>query len=338
MTARLARFVLAGGVAATILLGAADPAGAHTTSGPPASNYHTVVRGITPSPTGVRASAAADEERLELRVTGPQTVVVRGYHGEPYLRVTRHGVEENRSSPAVDLNRNRIPTGPARKGRIPPPHWVTISDSSTVVWHDHRVHWMGGATPAVISRDPDHSHLIERWSVPLQIDGHLAAIQGSIRWDPPPSTTAWWALAVALFAVVLLASRLATRPVALAAVTLLGLAEGMHVWGSWPYSTVSTGGRIGENLPSIAVVGAALVTVWVLARRSVWTAAPFLIITGLFAFAAGGLADIPTLSHAWAPSRLDPPLARTLVAISLGVGGAVAVIGVLRLRAPRPAS
>jgi len=101
---------------------------------------------------------------------------------------------------------------------------------------------------------------------------------------------------------------------------------------------VSTGGRIGENLPSIAVVGAALVTVWVLARRSVWTAAPFLIITGLFAFAAGGLADIPTLSHAWAPSRLDPPLARTLVAISLGVGGAVAVIGVLRLRAPRPAS
>ena len=33
-----------------------------------------------------------------------------------------------------------------------------------------------------------------------------------------------------------------------------------------------------------------------------------------------GFADLPVLSHAWVPSRLDPTLARTLVTVALGVG------------------
>ena len=67
--------------------------------------------------------------------------------------------------------------------------------------------------------------------------------------------------------------------------------------------------------------------VW-LARRTVFSAAPLLAIAGLFTAVAGGFADLPVLSHAWIPSRLDPTLACTLVAIA----------GIARLRAPRPAT
>jgi hypothetical protein len=112
----------------------------------------------------------------------------------------------------------------------------------------------------------------------------------------------------------------------------------VHLWASWPYSTASAFGRVGENLPSIAAVAAALLALGWLARRSVYSAAPLLIIAGLFAAVAGGIADLPALSHAWIPTRLDPTVARMLVAVALGVGTGVAIAGALRLRAPRPAT
>jgi hypothetical protein len=122
------------------------------------------------------------------------------------------------------------------------------------------------------------------------------------------------------------------------ALALLAVAESVHLWGSWPYSTASAGGRVGENLPSIAAVAASLIAFAWLSRRSVYSAAPLIAIAGLFTAVAGGFADLPVLSHAWVPSRLDPTFARTLVAIALGVGTGVALAGLVRLRAPRPAT
>src|SRR5699024_6824010 len=113
---------------------------------------------------------------------------------EPYLRVGPAGVFENRSSPAVALNRTRVPTGRARSGPIGPPRWVRVSTGSTARWHDHRAHWMGGATPGPVRRDPDRSHVIERWRIPLRVDGAAsgeAAITGTVRWDPPPNAALW---------------------------------------------------------------------------------------------------------------------------------------------------
>jgi hypothetical protein len=134
---------------------------------------------------------------------------------------------------------------------------------------------------------------------------------------------------------VLAASRVAERAVLLIALAVLAIAASMHLWGSWPYSAASAIGRVGENLPSLAAVAStALAFVW-LARRTPYAAAPLLIIAGLFTAVAGGFADLPVLSHAWVPTRLDPTLARALVAIALGLGLAVAIAGIVRLRAPR---
>jgi hypothetical protein len=145
-------------------------------------------------------------------------------------------------------------------------------------------------------------------------------------------------LAAALAVVVVGGTRMAARPVLLAALAVLAVTESLHLWASWPFSTASALGRAGENLPSIAAVAAALLALGWLTRRSVYSAAPLLVIAGIFAAVAGGVADLPALSHAWIPTRLDPTLARTLVAIALGVGTGVAVVGGLRLRAPRPAT
>jgi hypothetical protein len=338
MTRRARRALPALGVFLATLGLLAAPAGAHSTSGPPASNFHTDVRGVTPAVAGTHARLGPDGERIELRVDGPARVTVLGYQDEPYLRVSRAGVFENRASPAVALNRTRVPSGAAPRRPIGPPRWVQVSTGSTARWHDHRAHWMGGATPAPVRRAPDRTHLIERWRIPLRIDGTPAVITGSVRWDPPPSAGLWFALAAVLALVVVAGTVVAARPVLLVALAVAAGSESLHLWGSWPYSTADAWGRVGENLPSIAAVAAALFAFGWLARRSVYSAAPLLIIAGLFTAVAGGFADLPVLSHAWVPTRLDPTLARTLVAVALGLGTGIAVAGARRLRAPRPAT
>lgn len=335
--ARLRRAVIVLGVLFLLSLVAAPPAGAHSTSGAPASDFSTQMRGIRPPAPGVEARIDPDGERISLTVTAPRTtVVVSGYSDEPYLRIGPAGVFENRSSPAVRLNRTRVPTGRAPEGPIRAPRWVRISTGNTAQWHDHRTHWMGGATPAVVRRDPDRGHVVGHWRIPLRVDGRATGIDGVIRWDPPPTTWAWWLVALGIGAVVILAARVATRTVALVTLGVLTVGEVLHLWGSWPFSTATTVGRVGENLPSIAAVSITAVTfVWVL-RRGVRSGAPLLIVTGLFCLVAGGLSDVASLSHSWIPTRVTPEVARLLVACALGGGLGLMWIGGTHLRAAEP--
>jgi hypothetical protein len=207
---------------------------------------------------------------------------------------------------------------------------------------------MGGATPAVVRRDPDRAHVIGTWRIPIRVDGApgavtgsaagASAVVGSIDWSPPPNALLWLGLAVLLAAVVLAGTRVRARPTLLVALAVLAIAESVHLWGAWPFSTADAGGRVGENLPSIAAVASAVLAFAWLARRTVYSAAPLLVIAGLFTAVAGGFADLPVLSHAWVPSRLDPDVARTLVVVALGVGIGVAIAGAMRLRpSARPA-
>lgn len=316
----------------------AEPAGAHGTSGPPASNFTTELDTHRIAP-GISVRLGSDRESLVVAVSGNHRVTISGYGDEPYLRVDRRGAFENRASPAVALNRSRIPTG------SPPPiarrvSWRRISGVSIVRWHDHRTHWMGGATPDVVRRDPHHGHVIDRWSIPVRVDGRTAAITGRLRWNPPPPAWPWWTLAggVAGGVLVFTAPRRVRATVAVLAATLgtMIVAESAHVWASWPFSTASTGGRIGEALPSIAAIGVSWAALIWLVRRGAWSAAPALILAGLFVFVSGGLADLSALSHSFVPSRLAAPAARAVVALALGLGVGTGLSGARRLRAPRP--
>ena len=317
-----------------LTMGLASPAGAHGVNGPPASNFATEVHGIAPRQHTVVASLGPDRETVQLQSTGRGRVTVFGYRGEPYLQLTPSGVWENRSSPAVALNRSRIPATARPAARIAAPRWVRISRTPAVSWHDHRTHWMGGATPGAVHRDRDQSHTISRWKIPLEIDGRSAAITGSIVWHPPPAAWPWWILAIGLAGGVVLATRLRRGGLVIGGVlAIMALAEATHLWASWPFSNASLGGRIGASLPSIGSIIAGIgAGVWVV-RRGYRAAAPALILAGLFVFVSGGVADLSTLSHAFVPSRLQPEQARLLVVLALGLGAGTATVGILGLRA-----
>lgn len=279
------------------------------------------------------AGLGPDGEQIEVHVRGTARVVVEGYQGEPYLRIDRRGSFENTKSPAVASNRTRIP-GSAPRGGGDTVRWVRLSADPQVRWHDHRAHWMGGSTPLRVERAPGRSHVIRQWRIPVTIDGRSAAITGRLIWDPPPTAWHWLGLAAALFALVICGSGIAARPVLLAATTTIAIAEALHVWGAWPFSTASALGRVLENLPSLTAIGVNAFMAWRLTSRTVWRVAPLLVVAGLFGVVAGGLSDLSVLSHSWIPSRLDPRVARTLVATNLGLGAAIAFVGLRRLRAP----
>ena len=336
MTARRAGAAVV--IALLIVLGA-TPAGAHTTGGPPASNFRTELTGVRPPSRGVEVSLAPDHEQLELRVNGPHIVTVIGYQGEPYLRVDAQGVSENERSPAVAANRTRIPTGsPGRTTGTPT--WRRVSHRPIARWHDHRAHWMGGITPSAVRRDPDHEHVVVRWSIPVRVDGRPAQIGGQIRWAPPPPAWPWWVAAVILAgAMVIVAARPRMARAGLAAaLVLMAGAEALHLWGGWPFSTSSTLGRLGDAIPSIAAIAACLAALAWLLRSTAWRCAPALILAGIFVFVSGGVADLSSLSHAFVPSRVSPDVARALIALALGLGSGTTIAGGLRLRAPRPSS
>ncbi len=333
------RRAAAAAVIAILIVFGATPAGAHTAGGPPASNFRTELTGLAPPSPGIVVSLAPDHEQLELRVTGRHTVVVLGYRGEPYLRVDAGGVFENVRSPAVATNRTRIPTG-SPANATGSPRWRRVSRRAVARWHDHRAHWMGGITPRAIRRDPGHDHVVERWTIPLQVDGHRARIRGQVRWDPPSSAWPWSVGAVIVAgALVTVAARPRIARAGLAAALLLmASAEAAHLWGAWPFSNGSTLGRLGEAIPSIAAIAACLGALAWLLRTNPWRSAPALILAGLFVFVSGGVADLSSLSHAFIPSRVSPEIARALVAVALGLGAGTAIAGGLRLREPRPSS
>ncbi len=321
------------------LLFSAGPAGAHGTGGPPASNFHTILDGLRPATPGVDARLGSDREQIELGVTGSARVTVLGYDDEPYLRIDRRGVFENRNSRAVVINRSRIMTSVPIRIRRGPPRWVKISNGPIAQWHDHRVHWMGGAHPAVVTRDPSHAHVIDEWSIPLVVDGDAAAITGELRWQPPPTAWVWWTAAAAVGSIVLVGLRTRwQRAVLMVALVTMGVSEALHLWGSWPFTRGGLADHLADAIPTLAAIAACGgAAVWLRVRGAA-SAAPGILVAGLFVLIGGGLADLPILSHSWIPSRLEPVVARAAVALALGLGTATAIFGALHLRPPPSAT
>lgn len=193
---------------AVLLAGLAAPALAHG-RGSDATNYSSQVRSAPPLP-GVRWRVYGGDEFLA--VTSTQTeIVVLGYEHEPYLRVGPDGVFENRNSPATYLNEERLRT------ELPPgveadptgePDWRRVSEDSTVLWHDHRVHWMAASSAVA---DPSLRQVVFPWSVPFVLDGDEYAVLGELVWVPAPPVWPWVLAALAFSALALAGLR--SRPV-----------------------------------------------------------------------------------------------------------------------------
>ena len=266
-----------------LLLGLPVGALAHSGAGT-ASDYRTEPGELRTSGgavvPGVRIEVIGGDDRLRLRWSGDGELIVRGYAGEPYLRLVPDGAFENAASPSVVANRERfggVVDAASTSGT--PPQWRRISDEPVAVWHDHRAHWMSEAAPPPgVARDPGREQIVQRWEIPMTVSGAPAAVSGRLVYLPPPSPWPWVALAVVIgvaggVLAALGSTRTASRSarvgagVALVAGVTLAAGEAAAAPG-----TGLTDGIDGGLPPALqaglwGLGGAAALLVWALARR-----------------------------------------------------------------------
>jgi hypothetical protein len=194
--ARRAGVVLA---VAAVVLGSAAPAGAHDVGG---GKYVSQVTGISPPTPVVTASIGGDDELLALEVQLGHEVLVPGYEDEPYLRFAPDGtVYENQLSPARYLNTDRYaavqpPPEATAENAAARPDWQALGTGGAWVWHDHRIHWMSPQPPPAIDGRESETVELQRWTVPLTVDGATVDVQGLLRYTPTGGGDGWIETAV----------------------------------------------------------------------------------------------------------------------------------------------
>jgi hypothetical protein len=167
---------------------AADPAGP--------TNYDSVLK-------DVRAVEGDREPAIDLEVLGgdaflvlraePGTeVLVPGYEGEPYLRISGDGtVEVNERSPARWLNDAQLGAVevdvPAQADPEASPVWSVVGGDGEFAWHDHRIHWMSASAPPHVDTGAREAQEVMDWEVPLLVDGEEVVARGELVWHPGPS-------------------------------------------------------------------------------------------------------------------------------------------------------
>ncbi len=170
---------------ALVALVAATPALAH--EGNP--NFLSEIERITPRPEGVSVEVLNRDDRMLLRNTSGEDVMILGYDDEPYARVLADGtVEVNTDSEAYYLNDDRfadvdVPAGVDGRGE---PRWKQLGKTGRFEWHDHRFHWMSEGTPPQVKDDSVRTKVFD-WSVPIEVGGERGAIAGTLFWTPLPA-------------------------------------------------------------------------------------------------------------------------------------------------------
>jgi hypothetical protein len=347
---RLTALLVRSAAAAMVwMAGSALPAAAHGVSGTASSNYRTTLDAIAPEPTGFVIEVIEAGRRLELRYLRGQPVIVRGYDGEPYLRVGPDGVEENLQSPATYVNRTMSGTAPLPDGLQPdgPPRWRRSGSEPVARWHDHRTHWMGAEPPDAVRADPSLVLNISDWELDVVQGDTVHRVTGRLDWVPGPSATAPLVGATFLglvpVALALWAGPRASRrrPVTVAVAAMLGALIAIDVYHLLGIVTEIRGG---SALARFFSVGYASIVAWLLGlagaalalRRRSDGLYLMTFAAGLVAL-VGGMADLSSMSKSSLAFAYDPRLGRWSIAVSLGLGLGVAVAAVLLTRhLPRP--
>jgi hypothetical protein len=148
-------------------------------------NFRSTVRAVRPAVEGVDAQVVNFDDSIELRNRTGQTLIVKGYRGEPYVRITADGaVSVNRRSPSRYLNDDRFTEGveiPAEADSKAAPVWEPVDRTGTYRWHDHRIHWMARSLPPQVKDEGKRTKVFD-WRVPIAVGGRPAAIAGTLTW------------------------------------------------------------------------------------------------------------------------------------------------------------
>lgn len=338
----LRRALAASVIAAAWLVAAADPAASHTGDDAGPTNYETVVERVRPAGVDIRVRSIDLSSQMELRNETGRAVVVLGYEGEPYLRISPDGVFANRRSPATYLNATRDGGTP-----VPPeavadadPVWDRVSGGDTARWHDHRAHWMASDDPPEVREEPERVHVvIPDWEIPFTVDGEPGRITGDLTWSPGPDPQPYW-LVAALLAAALAVPAVLVPARQRALVAILGIAAGVASFlqtlglAAAPDMSGTPAARFlaeGGLVLALAWVGSLVAAWWLLVRRDdegVLIAG----IAGLAVFLAAGISESRLFSRAHLGTAWDPTVARALTVGCLGVGAALAVVALIAAR------
>ncbi|HEY7629526.1 MAG TPA: hypothetical protein VH817_02430 [Thermoleophilaceae bacterium] len=171
-------------LAAVAFAVASTPAAAH--QGNP--NYRSVIDRVSPVVPGVKLQVLGYDSQFQLTNRSGKTVTVYGYAGEPYARILGDGtVQQNRLSPATYLNNNDFITAPAPKftNAKAPPQWKNVDKTSTFVWHDHRMHWMGTNLPPQVKNKHEKTKIFN-YRIPLSVGSQKGQLSGTLFWVGSP--------------------------------------------------------------------------------------------------------------------------------------------------------
>ncbi|HWC36479.1 MAG TPA: hypothetical protein VG650_16855 [Mycobacteriales bacterium] len=330
---RFATTVVAGG---SLVALTAVPAQAHSLGpGVTAMNYRTTLVSVSPRLPGVSLRVVDDGLHVIACNTTPTPLVIDGYNGEPYLRVDARGAWENVHSPAVYLNASFTPGAvPKLADATATPQWKRIGSGDSVMWHDHRLHWMGTSPPAQVQRDPGAYNLISTWQINGRYgDQRLRAI-GELAWVPPPDPAGWLVVAAVLAAAVAAAAirRRVWLRVAMISLALADLARATGlVIGRGGSTWMRLAALPARGLLDLGVAGVLAAAALRGRRREAVTA-----YVATFCSAAvlllGSAVSLPTLWRsqviAWHPSWVE----RGLVTVSAGIAVGLLVAGLVHVR------
>jgi len=152
------------------------------------------ITSIAPAIPGVTGVVLSRDDQIELDNAQGATFTVLGYEGEPYLRFSKDGISVNLHSPARYLNSDRFAqvSLPADANAKLAPKWDVLTLGKRWSWHDHRIHWMSTILPPAAKADPQRSHLVFDWTIPVQVAGAVAGtgagtstIAGKLTYVPP---------------------------------------------------------------------------------------------------------------------------------------------------------
>ena len=221
----------------------------------------TVIESVVPAlPDGVRLDVVGSDTFMRLR-TVDHEVEVPGYEGEPYVRISADGtVWLNEASATSVLNGDRY--GNVDLSSFAPsdqPRWTRVADDGSVMWHDHRSHWMSPKTPAVVDEDGS----VQDFSIPLRIDGTVHTVSGTLYLRERASI--WWWSTGAIATVAFVGLALARRRAALGATVAVGVFA--SVAGAVQWTGLPDGARVTPLLAVFGALAAVIGTVAVVASR-----------------------------------------------------------------------
>ncbi len=326
-------------LAAAFVAFAALPAGAHGVVGQQPTNIRSRILSVSPDVAGLHVWIRDLGQHIAVHNDTGTDVVILGYDNEPYLRVGPGGVFENQRSPAVFLNRTRtiVADAPASFDASAPPEWKQIGSGQTVAWHDHRVHYMGVGTPPAVGGSSNHAHLVSIWRVELRYRGQPVVVRGELRWIPGPSPLPRLGLALgAALLVGLLGFTRRWAVVAFLSLIALVVIVTMLIGGQWSATSADAWNAFLSTAYSIlgAAVALSALGAIVRSRREPANATAMILVAAVVLMFGSGLANVTTLARSQLPTTLTPSLARTFVALVLGLSTGLLVTAARHLRRP----